>query len=149
VPPFALSLNQLADAAQIAAGLGVVLVVIQVWQGVGNSRVGVVTGLTTLISDIDRVFLDLPELWKYFNDSEPTPPKGDEEGERVRVMAVTMANVLDHIVEHRRKLKRETRASWLRYVDEVYAKSPAFREVLTEHHSWWPGLQRQVRGLNR
>jgi len=68
--------------AQIAAGLGVILVVIQVWQGVSNSRVGVVTGLTTLISDVDRVFLDLPELWKYFNDSMPTPPQGDEESER-------------------------------------------------------------------
>ncbi len=143
--PLALSLDQVANLAQVAAGLGVFLVVIQVWQGVSNSRVGVITGLTTLITEVDQVFIGHPEIWKYFNDCEPTPPKGEKEGERVRAVAMTMANVLDHIVEHRRKMKRETWESWLRYIAEVYEKSPVFREVLTEHDSWWPGLQRQVR----
>jgi hypothetical protein len=142
--PFALSLGQLANVAQVAAGLSAGLVIAQIFQGRSNSRVAVVTGLTTLITEVDQTFIDHPELWKYFNDSEPVPPKGDEEGDRVRAIAMTMANVLDHIVEHRRKVKQETRDSWLRYVFEVYEKSPAFREVLAEHGTWWPGLQGEI-----
>lgn len=142
--PLALSLGELADAAQVAAGLSAGLIIAQIFQGRSNSRAGVVTGLTTLITDVDQAFVDRPELWKYFNDCEAVPSKGNEEGDRARAVAMTMANVLDHIVEHRRKVKRETRESWLRYVAEVYEKSPVFREVLTEHSSWWPGLQRQI-----
>jgi hypothetical protein len=145
VLPLAFSLGQLADLAQVAAGLGVGLAIAQIFQGASNSRVAVVTGLTTLITEVDQVFIDRPGLWKYFNDCEPTPEPGDEDGERARAVAITMANVLDHIVEHRRKIKRETRKSWLRYIAEVYEKSPVFREVLADHSTWWPGLQGQIR----
>ena len=143
--PIALSLNQWADIAQMIAGAGVALVVVQVGLGLRNSRIELVTGLTTLIADVDQVFIESPHMWKYFNDCEQAPPKGDTEGDKVRAIAMTMANVLDHIVEHQRRLRGETRESWMRYVAEVYEKSPAFRELLTEHKSWWPGLQHQIR----
>lgn len=148
----AISLEQLAELAQVVAACATVLALLGlvfVWKQVklqqDNSRVEVVTGLTTLITDVDRVFIDHPALWKYFNDDVPVPERGDEEGDRVRVIAVTMANVLDHIVEHRQQVTCETKESWLRYVTEVHEKSPAFREVLEVHRTWWPGLQRQIR----
>lgn len=140
-----LSLAQWGDIAQMVAGAGVALVVVQIGLGLRNSRVELVTGLTTLIAEVDRVFIDSPHMWKYFNDCEPAPAKGDTNGDKVRAIAMTMANVLDHIVEHKKRLKPETRKSWMRYVAEVYERSPAFRELLTEHESWWPGLQDHIR----
>jgi hypothetical protein len=146
-----ISLTKVAEVGQILSGFASVTAVeglFFVWKQVRlqqrNTRAAVVTGLTTLITDVDQVFIDRPELWKYFNESEPPPKKGDEVGERVRAVAMTMANVLDHIVEHRGEVKSETSESWRRYAIEVYVKSPAFREVLTEHSNWWPGLQRQI-----
>lgn len=148
----AISLEQLADLAQVVAACATVLALLGllfVWKQVklqqDNTRVEVVTGLTTLITDVDQVFINRPELWKYFNDGVPAPAKGDKEGDRVRAIAMTMANVLDHIVEHRQQVTCETKESWLRYVAEVHEKSPAFREVLEVHKTWWPGLQRQIR----
>jgi hypothetical protein len=145
VSPLALSLNQWADIAQMIAGAGVALVVVQIGLGLRNSRIELVTGLTALIGEVDRVFIESPHMWKYFNDCEPAPRKGDPEGDKVHAIAMTMANVLDHIVAHRRRLRGETRESWMRYVAEVYEKSPAFRDLLAEHETWWPGLQTQIR----
>src|SRR5215211_6744392 len=147
-----LSLADAAEVSQVVAGFASAIALLGlffVWKQVrlqqDNSRVELITGLTTLIIEIDRVFIDHPEMWKYFNDCEPTPPKGETKGDRVRVVAMTMANVLDHIVEHRRKMKCETRDSWLRYIAEAYEKSPVLQEVLAEHDTWWPALQRQIR----
>jgi len=150
-----LSLAETAEIAQVVAGSASILALgglFFVWKQVrlqqDNSRVEVITGLTTLITEVDRVFIEHPETWKYFNNGAQPPPKSETEGERVRAIAMTMANVLDHIVEHVERLKSETQESWQRYIAEAYETSPVFQEVLTEHDSWWPGLQRQVR-INR
>ena len=143
-----LSLSQWADIAEIAAGIGVILVAIQVWIGVRDSRVQLVTGMTTLITQIDQALIDHPTMRDYFRGEVDPPPETETEGKRVRAVAMTMANVLDHVVEHRWKMKCRTRNAWLAYVDEVYKESPVFKEVLTQNKNWWPGLQKHL-GIRR
>jgi hypothetical protein len=147
-----LSLEDAAAIGQVVAGCASVLALcglVFVWKQVKlqyeNSQVEVITGMTTLITQVDQVFVEHPQLWKYFNDRESPPSKGTTEGDKVRAIAMTMANVLDHVVEHLEKMKDETQDSWCRYIAEVWEKSPAFKEVLNDHETWWPGLQRQVR----
>jgi hypothetical protein len=142
---FALSLAQWSEIAEIFAGVGVAFVAAQVWLGVRNSRVELITGMTVLITQVDQAFIEHPQMWKYFNAGVLPPARTETEGEKARVIAITMANVLDHVVEHQRKMKRRTRKAWQRYIADLYAMSPVLQEVLGQHIDWWPGLQKQIR----
>jgi hypothetical protein len=142
---FALSLQQWSNIGEIVTGLGVLLVLIQVWQGARNSRVELITGMTTLLVEVDRLFVEYPEMRKYFEDGTNQPEQSTEEWERARGIAMTMANTLDHVVEHLSFMKRGTQRAWRTYIAEVHAKSPVLQELLENHREWWPGLQRQVR----
>lgn len=140
----ALSLEDWSFVAQIAAGIGVALVVVQIWLGLRNSRVELVTGMTTLLAEIDRAFLEYPHLWKYFRRSTPPPAKDTTDGDRVRVIAVTMGNILDHVVDHLRKMDWRSRHAWRLYIYEVHNGSPVLKELLEENPDWWPFLHRQL-----
>jgi len=138
----ALSLAQWADIAQIVAVLGVGVVAYQVWQGAKSSRVEVITGLTTLITQVDRVFIDYPQMRKYFEDGKA--PVGAD-ADQARAVALTMANTLDHVVEHLHLLGERTERAWKIYIGDVHDLSPIFEQVLRDHPRWWPGLQAHLR----
>jgi len=146
--PFAHSLQEWSQIAEIATGVGVFFVLVQVWQAARSSRVELITGLTTLIVDIDRLFIAHPGMEKHFSGRADPPEKGTDEWERVHATAMAMANTLDHVVEHLGFMKRRTSKSWKAYIAEVYETSVVFKELLDEHRKWWPGLQRQVRGTH-
>jgi hypothetical protein len=143
----ALSLEQWAQIAEIAAGIGVLLVAIQIWIALRNSRVELITGMTALITQVDQALIDYPNMRTYFRGNVTPPADTEREGQRARAVAMTMANVLDHVIEHRWKMKRKTRNAWLTYIKEVYTESIVLQEVITENQDWWPGLQKQVSRL--
>jgi hypothetical protein len=140
-----LSLHELAEIATVVTGMGVVLVVIQIRQGARVSRVELLTSLTALIVALDELFIEYPEMWKYFNANASPPKENPTECERAEVIALAVANTFDHIVEHLDLMKRPVRRSWCRYIGEAYANSPVLRELLDKNREWWPGLQKQVR----
>ncbi len=142
-----LSLHQWSEVAAIVTVAGVGLVLLQIHQGARVARVELITGLTTLIVAIDQMFIEHPGMWRYFNENVPLPEEDTTERERANAIALAMANTLDHIVEHLTHMKCRTRYSWCAYIEEVYEKSPVFRDLLDEHRTWWPGLQEQVRDL--
>lgn len=142
------SLEQLAQIGEVITSLGVVFVVVQVWLLWRNSRVELITGMTNLFAEIDRVLVENPDLQKYFGllgDSEAEPDRSSEEWCRAHAVALMMANTLDHVVEHLAFLAADTRHAWKQYITELYEKSPVFRSLLEEHPDWWPGLQAQLR----
>ena len=139
-----LSLQQWSNIAEIVAGVGVALVAIQVWLGVRNSRVELITNMTTLITQVDQAFIEHPHLWRYFRAKTEPPPKGETDGDRARAIALTMANVLDHVVGHMGKMHWRTRGAWRLYIYDVHGTSPVLEEVLKENPAWWPGLQKQL-----
>jgi hypothetical protein len=155
VPLLALSLQQLADLAQVVAACATVLALLGllfVWKQVklqqDNSRVELVTGMTTLIVEVDRVFIEFPETRQYFRNSTTPPPESQTLGKQVRAVGMTMANVLDHVVEHLDKMKPRTQDAWRYYVREVYLESPVLQELLSSNPRWWPGLQEQIADLS-
>lgn len=138
---FALSLQQWSDIGTIVGAVSVFLLLISVGQTARNSRVELITGMTTLILDVDRVLIEYPEMRKYFGGGA-TP--SDEDLERARAIGMTMANTLDHVVEHLDLMEDETQIAWRKYISDVYKSSPVLKDLLGEHGKWWPGLQRQV-----
>jgi hypothetical protein len=117
------------------------LVLIQVGQAARNGRVELITGMTTLILDVDRVLIEYPEMRKYFGGGD-TPT--DEHLERARAIGMMMANTLDHVVEHLDLMEDVTQIAWRKYIADVYKNSPILKALLNEHGEWWPGLQKQV-----
>lgn len=141
------SLDQLADIAVIATGLGVLLVFFQVRQSRRDSEVQLVTGMTAMMLEVDRALIEYPEMRRYIGGDKKPPKKRKEERERARAVCTALANALDHVVFHLGYMNAETERAWRIYIAETYAKSPVLRDLLEEHPDWWPGLQRQVRGL--
>ncbi len=143
-----LSLDQWADIAVIVTGLGVVLVLYQVSQARRDSEVQLVTGMTSMMLEVDRALIDYPEMRRYIGGGKKAPKKNKEERERAAAVCTALANALDHVVFHLSYMNDESQEAWRIYIGETYAKSPVLRELLEAHPCWWPGLQRLVHGLN-
>ena len=148
MPLLTISLDQLADIAVIFTGAGVLLVLYQVRQARRDSEVQLVTGMTTMMLEVDRALIEYPEMRQYIGGGQKVP-KDKEERERAIAVCTALANALDHVVFHMRFMNEESQRAWRIYIAETYATSPILRGLLEEHVEWWPGLQRQVRGLNR
>lgn len=148
-----LSLHELAEIGQVVAGVASVGVVAsllfvrkQVKLQADDSRTELITGMTTLITSVSGVFIEYPEMRKYFH-SDAVPD--DEDCERARAIALTFANTLDHVVEHLHLMGDRTRTAWLAYICHIHGNSPVFTEILSEHESWWPGLREQIADCDR
>lgn len=142
--PLALSLQQCADLAAIIGVIGVLAVLYQLRQARRDGEVALITGMTTMMLEIDKTFIEYPAMRKYFK-AEVRPPQGSHAHEQAQAIAMAMANALDHVVEHMRYMKCDTRQAWRKYIAELYEQSPVFADLLKEHGDWWPGLQREVR----
>lgn len=147
------SLHELAEAGQFVAGIASVLVVIsllfvrkQVRLQADDSRTELITGLTTLITSISGVFIEYPEMRKYFHSD--VVPEG-EDSERAQAIALTFANTLDHVVAHLHLTGYRTERAWVAYIRYLHGNSPVFSTTLSEHKDWWPGLQEQITGCDR
>jgi hypothetical protein len=141
-----LSLQGWADIAVIVTGLGVLLVLYQVHQGRRDSHVQLVTGMTTMMLEVDRALIDYPEMRRYIGGGKRAPRKNKEKRERAMALSMALANALDHVVLHLRFMDDEGQRAWRAYIAETYATSPVLRELLEDNPSWWPSLQKQVRG---
>jgi hypothetical protein len=143
VPLLTISLEQLADIAQIAGFAGIALLILQIGLGLRNSRVELTTNLTTMMTQIDQVFIEHPGIRKYFEEGKK--PNADDV-ERARAVALTFANTLDHVVAHLRLMKRDARLSWEKYIAHLHEQSPVFADLLDRHgDDWWPYLRRMLR----
>lgn len=130
----------------IATGFGVLFVFGQVRQSRRDGKVQLVTGMTTMMLEVDRALIEYPEMRRYIGGGEAPPKWRKKERERALAVATALANALDHVVSHLRYMNAEGQRAWRTYITETYAKSPVLRDLLAEHPNWWPGLQRQVRG---
>ncbi|HEU5104473.1 MAG TPA: hypothetical protein VFU11_01400 [Solirubrobacterales bacterium] len=141
-----LSLDGWADLAVIVTGLGVLFLFYQVRQARRDSEVELVSGMTTMMLEIDRALIEYPEMRQYIGGGKALPKSDETEQERERALAVltTLANVLDHVVFHLGYMNEKSQRAWSAYIIETHTKSPVLRDLLKEHPEWWPGLQGHI-----
>jgi hypothetical protein len=150
-----LSLNGWADIAQmitaIVAGLtllvaaaGAAFVIWQINEAREDTKIGLVTGMTEQMLEIDRALIEYPTMRKYFGGNADPGDDGTEESERANAIAFALANALDHVVNHLHLMEERAGDSWDDYIWNLHDTSPVFTRTLTTHKAWWPYLQAKV-----
>ena len=135
-----LSLGQLADVSTIVAAVASPVAIAALWyqlkQQADDGKVALITGMTTLITDVGRAFIDYPEMRRYFYDD--VPPDNDNAA-RAQAIAVALAGAMDHAAAHfdSKMMEPVTRAAWLQYFRDIYTRSPVLRQHLDERKGWY------------
>lgn len=160
IPLAELSLRQWADIGEIATGAAAVAAVLialvsayfvrrQVLQARDDSKIGLITGMTEQLLEIDRALIRYPKMRKYFGESVPPKNDASKESERAHALAFAFANALDHVVTHFPLMDRDAREAWDDYIRNLDLTSPVFAQTLEAHDKWWPRLQRKVWELRK
>jgi len=96
--------------------------------------------VSDLMIQIDRVFLEYPELRPYFDDGAALP---NDVKTRSQVIAVAemLADFRDNVMAQSRAVPTYRWGMWKRYFDELEKRSPAFKEYLEKNdgiysHDW-------------
>jgi len=109
-----------------------------------ETEIGLVTGMTEQMLEIDRALIEYPTQRKYFDRGIEPPDDGSEESERATTIAFALANALDHVVNHLFLMDEASERAWNDYIWNLHEVSPVFRRVLDTHRAWWPYLQKRV-----
>jgi hypothetical protein len=143
--------TELGDAGQVVAGAAALLVLItlalawkQIRMQVRINRFAVYDGLTRLVMDTDRVFIEHPEMRKYFYDGYP-PPTDPLELARALAIAELLADFMDHVAEHIDELEDSAWEEWKAYFGE-FRQSQVFKSFMDQNPTWYsPRLRTALR----
>jgi hypothetical protein len=142
----------LATVTAISGLIGLVVTVsLLTWQTRAAARqaeiANAIAGATVLynstgnLREVLRLFIDRPELRRYFYEGEPCPRRPRHQRERVVTIAEMLADALeDGLVAHRLVPASESEDDWIGYCRHMRASSPALEELVGLHPQWWPRL---------
>lgn len=85
--------------------------------------------------DINRFFVDNPELKKYFGGNEPVPANHPD-GERLECLAELIIDFADNFVTQAHMLEEDLRLGCHEYLVELYKRSPPMRAYWERHKTW-------------
>lgn len=140
------SLGQMADLMTVVASTAVTFGIVFAWfeyrgrkseyeRQVEDSRIVLLTGMTKYLNEVARVFVEYPEMKRYFHDGDK--PSDAEDVARAEAIAITLANAMDHVLLHLDRVDTAERGAWEAYFDHVYKHSPTLRTYLGEHADWY------------
>ena len=95
------------------------------------TRATVYQNITATMLDIDRFFIDQPELKKYFYDDEKLAKK-NVDYPRVQSIAEMILDFADFTLEHKPHMKDYPWHQWEKYFKYVYDHSPVMRDYWEE-----------------
>ena len=142
--------TELGDAGQAVAGAAALVVVLSVWVALRQLRFqarsnhfAVYDGFTRLVMDTDRVFIEYPEMRKYFYDREP-PPTDAVELARALAIAELMTDFMDHVAEHIDEMDPSAWEEWEAYFKDLRDQSPILDSFVSENREWYCDRLRKV-----
>lgn len=153
--PLAVSLEQLSWVATLVSTIGILIAVGALVLQKSDSRVQLQLAMTRYVSETAKIFVEHPEIRKYFHDFAALPPicvnlpedvtadVANKERLLVEAAVVNFANALDFVLIHVGKLRRSGRDAWEDYFTDVWKRSPAFREFISTNQHWYSDQTRQ------
>ena len=131
------------DWQAIGAIAGVPLVVgslltvaFQVMREAKAERAAVYQEIVRTMLDIDGIFVERPELRKYFYRGVAIEP-GDPEYERTLALAEMIVDFADNVVQQAERMGEDLTKYWQAYLCDLYESSPPVREFWAENCHWY------------
>lgn len=124
----------------IVAVVGIGFVVWSVRNNTKSVSTGVQQHAMSLVTDLDKVFIDHPQLYPYFYEcKELELDPNDKESKRVVAAAMMMLDVLDMAAMQstENKLDWGDPEAWDRWIFDQFVRSPILRKTLKEHEGWY------------
>jgi hypothetical protein len=95
-------------------------------------------GATQLMLEVDRIFLNHPELRPFFyDDVEPTP---DVDRNLINAAVEFMLDAFECIWDQRPHFSAPDYDSWAEYIVDRFGTSPVLRQFYRDHAGWYPTL---------
>lgn len=107
------------------------------------TRAGVYQSLVQLMIDIDRIYIDRPELRCYFYDGADEPEDLLARS-RVSALAETYADLMDNFLTQAQHLPEHLSGPYSAYFEDLARSSPAIRRFWRENREWYPEEMRQL-----
>jgi hypothetical protein len=102
------------------------------------------------LSAVYRVFIDYPELRRYFYEGAPMPAASRKRA-RVLTVAEMIADTVDSVIldAATRVATGEHRDDWNDYIRHILAHSPTLVGLASEHPRWWPEIMKIIKEEER
>lgn len=99
--------------------------------------------LTSLVLEIDKIFIEYPDLRPYFYNNTPLPADMQEQ-DRNRTLAIAelYLDILECIWDRQPEFSKEDEASWRDWILDAFSTSPILSSHYSENRSWYPTLMR-------
>ncbi|RLK25185.1 hypothetical protein DER29_3171 [Micromonospora sp. M71_S20] len=100
-------------------------------------------GVIGLFRELDKTFLEYPEIRPYFYDGKPV---GDDEPDRHRIRAAAelILDTFEWIWYRRKDLNAKGEEGWRAYIVDTFSSSPALQHHYASSASWYPGITRLI-----
>ena len=136
----------------VATYLSLVVAIAGIWfvvRSLDNNtksvRSGVQQSMLSLVTDLDKLFVDKPELYPYFyRCQELQLQSNDPKSDQVIAAADQMLDVLDIAAAQSTRYRDEWEDpdAWDNWIKDEFVHSPILRKALHDHKNWYS------RGLN-
>ena len=101
-------------------------------------------GAVGLFRELDRTFVEYPEIRPYFYDGKNVDDD-DPNRHRVQAVAELVLDAFEWIWHRQRNLKAGGEGGWRAYIVETFSSSPALQQHYVKSTSWYPGITRPDR----
>jgi hypothetical protein len=134
-------------SAELIATLALVASVVSLlisWRiGRHSTRITTYRSATDLTLDIDRIFVEHPDLRKYFYDNVSVIDERINVREQVDSIAELMLDCFECIWDIRATYSPVDRGSWGQYILDMLGTSPAMKRMFDDRvtQDWYPALR--------
>lgn len=144
------AVGQVLQALVSVLGLpALVISLVFVWKqlklSANANRATVYQSVPLLMFDIDRLFIERPELKPYFYGRKPLT-HDDPEYNRIMSVAELFVDFMDYVTVVEPALPEYEWDSWKCYFRELLATSPALQQYWQEYGHWYPDTIAKVLG---
>lgn len=102
-------------------------------------QVASINNIYTQMIDIDKLFVEKPDLKLYFYcNKSPDKNMGEQEREQLFSIAEILVDYFDNVFQQKKAIGGSTFKAKGAYMRDIYKKSPILREYITPLVEWYP-----------
>ncbi len=125
-------------ALVILTGLGFFFINLQLRAARKARQIATYEDLYSRMHDIHKVFLEYPELRKYFYEGKHNKHEDAATIQRLQTIAEMMTDFFQQIHLQIESMPPSTAQGWKNYINTIVDNSPVSNTFLHKHQNWYP-----------